>query len=438
MLDAGRGTRPEMWCSTPAWALRAGRSRTRRGFCTREAATQQALGWIERVRGSDWPEDLTYDLEGKFLHATAAGNVGGVGALGADVSSGWNAATLISPLVDPRLARGRAEPDQHPGGGELHLDPDRALPTRLHRPELRARGHDRRDRRAGVLVRQPDDGASLTTAAPRRQPRRWRGWPPTYGPCGPASPPPSSSRCSGGRPHGRSRLWKWARSSTPTPPCSPPTRATPPGRCAARSSTSPTARASRGRDRAFDERDLDLFITRLEAPAASPIDYGRYDLNGDGGTGITDAAALGGSERVDLDLDGAYGLATLDVEGLPLRFDEKVSSDLRILCHAAYSPVYDGTDESARRERLGLARCLDVCLEGLFPATVEPGVNNLLSVRAFDPELSDSRPHPGARPGRRPHRAGPSPAAPSTISSGPPTPTASSRRTPACSPVSPS
>ena len=142
-------------------------------------------------------------------------------------------------------------------------------------------------------------------------------------------------------------------------------------------------------DGVFDEHDLALFITKLEAPDSGQIDYGRYDLNGDGRTGFSGAAALTERARVDLDLDGAYGLATLDVEGLPLRFDEKTSSDLRILCHAAYSPVYDGTDESTRREQLGLGRCLDLFLEILFPATVEPGVSNLLSVRAFDPELSD-------------------------------------------------
>jgi hypothetical protein len=65
------------------------------------SAASRALAWIERVRGSDWPDDLTHDLEGKFLHATAAGNVGDLGPLGADVSSEWNGASLLSPLVDP-------------------------------------------------------------------------------------------------------------------------------------------------------------------------------------------------------------------------------------------------------------------------------------------------------------------------------------------------
>ena len=143
-----------------------------------------------------------------------------------------------------------------------------------------------------------------------------------------------------------------------------------------------------GRNGTVDEHDIDLFVAKIEAPDAGQIDYGRYDLNGDGRTGIP-AGGSSGSARVDLDLDGSYGLATLDVEGLPLRFDENAGTDLRILCHFAYSPsVYDG-NEDARRERLGLQRCLDLSLETQFPATVQPAVNTLLIIRAVDLELTD-------------------------------------------------
>ncbi len=142
-----------------------------------------------------------------------------------------------------------------------------------------------------------------------------------------------------------------------------------------------------GRNGAFDERDLDLFLTHIDAPGLSPLDYGRYDLNGDGFTGFS--GMPGGSSRIDLDLDGEYGLASADVEGLPVRFDEEVPSDLKALCYIAYSPLYTG-DAAARRDRLGLTRCVDLDLEALFPATVEPEVRNLLSVRVSDLDLADA------------------------------------------------
>jgi hypothetical protein len=97
---------------------------------------------------------------------------------------------------------------------------------------------------------------------------------------------------------------------------------------------------------------------------------------------------VSGSKRVDLDLDGTYGLANLDVEGLPLRFDEEVPSDLKVLCYFAYSPLYTG-DPQARREQLGLTRCLDLRLETIFPATVRPEVSTLLSVRVSDLDTAD-------------------------------------------------
>lgn len=101
----------------------------------------------------------------------------------------------------------------------------------------------------------------------------------------------------------------------------------------------------------FDEGDLELFVAAF-ADLGATLDYGRFDLNGDGFTG-----ELTRSERVDLDGDGSYGRVNLSVvdrlgRGVGRSFDEVAVNDFEVLCYHAYSAPYAG-DPDARNALIG-------------------------------------------------------------------------------------
>ena len=101
----------------------------------------------------------------------------------------------------------------------------------------------------------------------------------------------------------------------------------------------------------FDEGDLELFVAAF-ADLGATLDYGRFDLNGDGFTG-----ELTRSERVDLDGDGLYGRVNRTVvdrlgRGVGRSFDEGAVNDFDVLCYHAYGPPYAG-DPDARNARIG-------------------------------------------------------------------------------------
>jgi hypothetical protein len=123
-------------------------------------------------------------------------------------------------------------------------------------------------------------------------------------------------------------------------------------------------------------------------PVATPTtrDYSRYDLNGDGFTGgftlaVFDLDRVGstqfGAPRITADV-------TQDIQGLELRFDETILTDLAILCYYAYSDLFQGNDadRALRAELLGLARCTRLELEAAFTGSVEPNTNTPLTIRA--------------------------------------------------------
>ena len=101
----------------------------------------------------------------------------------------------------------------------------------------------------------------------------------------------------------------------------------------------------------FDEGDLELFVAAF-ADLGATLDYGRFDLNGDGFTG-----ELTRSERVDLDGDGSYGRVNLSVvdrlgRGVGRSFDEVAVNDFEVLCYHAYSAPYAG-DPDVRNALIG-------------------------------------------------------------------------------------
>jgi hypothetical protein len=126
----------------------------------------------------------------------------------------------------------------------------------------------------------------------------------------------------------------------------------------------------------FDEDDLTAFGDAFTAGAGA-VDYGRYDLNGDGRTGGT------ATDRIDLDPAGTpqWGLVQRTVAGLPLTFDERALTDLDVLCYAAHSPLYQG--DPALRDDFAEERCsVPVSIQAVHPAQIKGGETLTLAVRA--------------------------------------------------------
>jgi len=120
--------------------------------------------------------------------------------------------------------------------------------------------------------------------------------------------------------------------------------------------------------RAFDENDINLFLqhyffvdsnnqpTSVESNPTN-VDFGRYDLNGDGFTGGPGIAAF--------DLDRAqskqFGATVYssdvqqNIEGQTWHFNSNSLTDLQILCYYAYSPLYTGSPDA--RKSLLDGRC---------------------------------------------------------------------------------
>ena len=125
----------------------------------------------------------------------------------------------------------------------------------------------------------------------------------------------------------------------------------------------------------FDEKDLVVFFERFEA-ANGALDYGRFDLNGDGRTG-------GDSEdRVDLDVSSppAWDFsARRSMVGLPVGYVETELTDLEVLCYEAAGPLYRG--DTTVRDQFLAERCLPpVTIDVQFPAFVVPGVTHPLRI----------------------------------------------------------
>jgi hypothetical protein len=127
----------------------------------------------------------------------------------------------------------------------------------------------------------------------------------------------------------------------------------------------------------FDEDDLTAFGDALTAGAGA-VDYGRFDLNGDGRTGGTS------TDRVDLDPAAVpqWGLVQRTVAGLPLTFDERALTDVDVLCHAAHGPLYQG--DVALRDAFTEERCTPpVSIQAVHPAQIKSGETLTLAVRAI-------------------------------------------------------
>jgi hypothetical protein len=133
----------------------------------------------------------------------------------------------------------------------------------------------------------------------------------------------------------------------------------------------------------FDDKDLVAFANAFDA-AQGEIDYGRYDLNGDGRTGGQEG------DRIDLDASSPpeWGVsARRDVLGVRIGRDETDLTDLEVLCHEAAGPLYRG--DTTVRDQFLAERCLPpVALDVQFPAVVAPGVSHVLRISARQTDVA--------------------------------------------------
>jgi subtilisin family serine protease len=348
-------------CETPADAA---------AQCTDSAAAARAAAWIERVRGSD----PAYDLEGEFLHLTAAGNQApGVPPIEA-AFGGWDAASgaLLqiydgppSALVEiPKLTNTLVvenfayRPDQ-PYAPACRSDSSESGGT------IAAVGEDVRSF-SSTSTTSVYSGTSMATPGvagtaafvwalrPALTPQQLvallrRTGTAAGSACGEAPPVLDA--------------YAAVLAADEGDPARP-----------ARSAILDVAAGpgTAGRDGNFDEDDV---ARHLDALSAGPtLDYGRHDLNGDGETGGD------GTGRVDLDADGVYDTASLVVEGVAVALDETRLTDEDVLCFFGYSSLYTG--DGPLRDGLLAEECLAVTLDALLPSVLQPEVEQPLVVVA--------------------------------------------------------
>jgi hypothetical protein len=143
-------------------------------------------------------------------------------------------------------------------------------------------------------------------------------------------------------------------------------------------------------DGRFDEKDLAAFRDAFVASSQDGVvdlDYGRYDLNGDGYTG-------GGTARMDLDattpVEWTFSRRR-DVLGLAVLHDERAVRDIDVLCHEAHGPHYEG--DTIMRDDFARQHCVppvELEVDPPFPASLDSGQSAQLRVRARRTDLADA------------------------------------------------
>jgi hypothetical protein len=138
----------------------------------------------------------------------------------------------------------------------------------------------------------------------------------------------------------------------------------------------------------FDAADLTAYVTAFHESeeGGADLDYGRYDLNGDGYTG--------GDRRGRMDLDAvqpvAWGFSRPnEVLGLAISHDENAVRDIDVLCHEAHGPRYEGG--RAPRDQFAAEYCLppvDIQADPAFPPALGVGASTTLRVRALRTDLT--------------------------------------------------
>jgi hypothetical protein len=360
--------------------------------CVRSEVKQDALQWIQRVRGAG--------VENRLLHVTAGGNVfPGVSDADAVYGSTWNAAALaplpggVANLTNTVVVENTTSSD--PANGPV--EPLCLTASSKVGGHISAVGNDIRSLSGPGIPGDFTDNGGTSSATPQVSGAAAMVWAldntltpqqvkqlliDTAQPVGTSGDP----RCKSVHP--APGLDEYAAVLAVDRATTQPVR-----------STILDVADSNGTigvpDGVFDEFDVDAIVGEL-ANGAGTTDYGRFDLNGDGRTG-------GGTAR--LDLDGVRPVAwdyssRRDVLGLKVLRDENAVRDVDVLCHEAAGPRYAG-DLTARDVFLQ-QRCLppvEIAVDPAFPATVQPGAPNGLRVVARRTDIADpvAAEQPGVR-----------------------------------------
>ena len=362
------------------------------GACSDAFSRKGALRWLEKLRG---PKDVRFQgpLEVKFLHFTTAGNQAGAvaqwnspfsaAALRSDLtnSGGLSVAPLINTIVvesvDPTLgAMGTPEP------GCLTKDTSNSTAAAAgYAVSAFGNGNYVSGGRTGVLV--ANDGGSGSTAS-----------------AGTSFASPQAASLAvylwGVRPslnfaQLRNRVVNGARTTKSS--CTPVPRPTidayatllaadaqsavtgsgpltdAPVRLAILDFVNEKGEASP--DGKFSEADLAEWVSRLSSSVSTlPLDFGRFDLNGDGYSGGVTLAPF------DLDASSTGSAASpyssalpATIAGVPIKIDENAVSDQMALCYYAYSNLYKATNTSWDERGLILAPIAGKC--GLVLSSVK-------------------------------------------------------------------
>ena len=357
--------------------------------CTVEEIHREALQWIQRVRGSG--------LEDRFLHVSAAGNI--YTGLPTDISA-WrgaavNAAALIplpggvANLTNTIVVENTTASD--PADGPIV--PICLTATSKRGGHISAVGNDIKSLSApGVPRDLPEGGTSSATPQVAGTAATVWALAPSLTPSGVAGILRGTARPVvdiGGDPR---------CGDAPAAPALDAYAAT---LAADGAATQPAREAilDGDGDGDFDELDLEEFRDAFVASVADgevDLDYGRFDLNGDGYTG-------GGRDRFDLDASSppAWSFSgRREVLGLEVLHNENDARDLDVLCHEANGPLYAG--DTTARDTFNEQHCVppvEIVADPAFPSTVQPGFANNLRIVARRTDLTDPtvRQQPGVR-----------------------------------------
>ncbi len=348
--------------------------------CTVEEIHRDALQWIRRVRESG--------LEDRFLHVSAAGNI--YSNLPNDISA-WrgaavNAAALIplpggvQNLTNTIVVENTTASD--PADGPIA--PVCLTATSKRGGHISAVGNDIKSFGApGVFRNLPEGGTS--NAAPQVS-----GTAATVWALAPGRTPAQVAAIlrSTARPVDDSDADDPRCGDAPAAPALDAYAATLAADGAANSPARDAVLDADG-DGDFDEQDLEDFRDGFIASAGDGVvdlDYGRFDLNGDGYTG-------GGRDRFDLDASSppAWTFSRRrEVLGLEVLHDEERVRDLDILCHEAHGPLYTG--DVTTRDTMAEQYCVpqvEIEVDPAFPSTLQPGQSAPLRIVARRSDLTD-------------------------------------------------
>jgi len=344
--------------------------------CTPAVARSEGAIWLEKVRGTAAATVAGAGLEGKFVHAAAAGNVEVINDLDALTGTPYSAAALIAGMTN---ANGAAVPNAI---NTLVVENQLNTPG-PYLPSCLASGSKR------VLTRTPSTNLVNISAIGTD----------VFNMLGPTLSAGNLSGTSMATPQVAAlALWVWtlrpnltnrqvmqiitSSATTAVAPLADP-------RCSGVSTPAPSidvyaavlatdtsladapvrlalfdvvdVNGNVGPDGRFDDQDI-VHILQEFAAAGGALDFSRYDLNGDGETGGT------GGARFDLDFDRVYQTATRQTGSISRTVNELVATDLDVLCHYAYSSMFTG-DTAVRNNQLD-SRCGTPPVGGLTGATL--------------------------------------------------------------------